>query len=328
MDIDNLTTKLQGLGIDIAPGTIRRWAHEGLIASPPRYAKQAKKGRGGPSNWSEKDLQEIAAVWSVRYLDSEHAVHSKSHIERARTLAQRFYAHPYAFALGDLRFNVSCEGSTRKTKIDMVFDEKAYEFPSPDARVSRTCEDKLKYLRQSYACPPHLENEKEIREGLMQIFLDNLFRSMCEHVNRDPLDNAMDSLTSFYRSIETSEIPQKYVLQRSLDSLISYRDQLAVREAQFIEELYNFLNYLSSIYIDPIVQIWIIAREKAGRGWSIQTPAKVVFEWHRINAAGEATQAPEYTLHEIKIEESERDELCKEVRNIAPAQSTEEAVAE
>jgi len=67
MKITELQERLRKYKVELAASTIRKLAHEGIITPPPRYDKKEKKGKGGPSNWSEDSLADIVAFWELTH---------------------------------------------------------------------------------------------------------------------------------------------------------------------------------------------------------------------------------------------------------------------
>jgi hypothetical protein len=74
LEINDLIAEVNALDIEpptLKPSFIRKLAHDGVISSAPRYARSAGKGRGGPTNWSEDSVAEIAAFLSLRKMDAK-----------------------------------------------------------------------------------------------------------------------------------------------------------------------------------------------------------------------------------------------------------------
>ncbi|MGZ4883652.1 MAG: MerR family transcriptional regulator [Halobacteriota archaeon] len=92
MDITAVTDRLRALGVTIPTGTLRRWAAEGLISAPTRT--QNPHGRGRLSDWPEPVVEEAAACWALRHLNTTWAVPSNDNIKRVRSLAHKLYETP------------------------------------------------------------------------------------------------------------------------------------------------------------------------------------------------------------------------------------------
>ncbi|MGZ4946858.1 MAG: hypothetical protein ACXV5N_10795 [Halobacteriota archaeon] len=92
MNIDTVTAKLRTLGLTIPPGTLRRWAAEGLINAPARV--QNPKGRGRLSDWPDSVVEEAAACWVLRHLDMRWAKPTVENIKRVRSLVPQLYETP------------------------------------------------------------------------------------------------------------------------------------------------------------------------------------------------------------------------------------------
>jgi hypothetical protein len=101
MDFNELRSRLDELGVDIADGTLRRWASDGLIAGPEKY-KKLREGsknryrRGRFMNWPEQAVYEAAACWAVRHRDPIGSYIPKETIKRIKALKDQFFKNVYA----------------------------------------------------------------------------------------------------------------------------------------------------------------------------------------------------------------------------------------
>ncbi len=101
MDVDAVIDNLRALGITIPAGTLRRWAAEGLISGPKR--SQNPHGRGRLSDWPEASVEEAAACWALRHLNTVWAVPSNDNIKRVRSFAHRLYETPIGIMAGAVK---------------------------------------------------------------------------------------------------------------------------------------------------------------------------------------------------------------------------------
>ncbi len=93
MNIESVTDKLRALGLMIPAGTIRRWSAEGLI--PPPLRVQNPDGRGWLSDWPEATVEEAAAVWAVRHLNTKVAAPTVDVIKEVKRLVPQVYEAPW-----------------------------------------------------------------------------------------------------------------------------------------------------------------------------------------------------------------------------------------
>jgi hypothetical protein len=96
MNFDELTARLDKLGISIPGGTIRRWSWQGFIEGPEATWKGPHGGRGRFMEWSERAVEEVAAVWAVGHNGLHARTPSVKMIEQIKNVVQRFYAWPTA----------------------------------------------------------------------------------------------------------------------------------------------------------------------------------------------------------------------------------------
>jgi hypothetical protein len=71
MDHGDFTKQLDEVGLgrtDLPRSTLRNWARAGLIPGPSPYTKKGKRGRF--RNWPDEAVEEAAAVWALRNLES------------------------------------------------------------------------------------------------------------------------------------------------------------------------------------------------------------------------------------------------------------------
>lgn len=93
MNIEEIITRLHTLGVDIPPGTLRRWAAEGLISAPQRT--QNPHGRGRLSDWPETTVEEAAACWALRHFNTRWATPTVDAIKRTRRLVGKLRETPF-----------------------------------------------------------------------------------------------------------------------------------------------------------------------------------------------------------------------------------------
>ncbi len=93
MNIESVKDKLRALGVTIPTGTIRRWSAEGLI--PPPLRVQNPDGRGWLSDWPEATVEEAAAVWAVRHLNTKVAAPTVDVIKEVKRLVPQVYEAPW-----------------------------------------------------------------------------------------------------------------------------------------------------------------------------------------------------------------------------------------
>ena len=93
MNIEAITQKLRALGVTVPAGTIRRWSAEGLVPAPQRVQNPA--GRGRLSDWPEATVEEAAAVWALRHLNTKVAAPTVDVITRVKRLVPQVYDAPW-----------------------------------------------------------------------------------------------------------------------------------------------------------------------------------------------------------------------------------------
>lgn len=93
MHIEDITTALAALGLEIPAGTIRRWAAEGLIPAPLRV--QNPVGRGRLSDWPDAAVEESACVWALRHLNTKVATPTVAVIRKVKELVPVVYDAPW-----------------------------------------------------------------------------------------------------------------------------------------------------------------------------------------------------------------------------------------
>ncbi len=93
MNIVDVTDKLRTLGVTIPAGTIRRWSAEGLLPAPQRVQNPA--GRGRLSDWPDATVEEAAAVWALRHLNTKVAAPTVDVIVQVKRLVSLVYDAPW-----------------------------------------------------------------------------------------------------------------------------------------------------------------------------------------------------------------------------------------
>jgi len=66
MNFDEFNVRLAELGVNIPPGTLRRWISEGIMIGPKRYKKGKGGGKGRAMDWPDAAIRGACAVWAVR----------------------------------------------------------------------------------------------------------------------------------------------------------------------------------------------------------------------------------------------------------------------
>lgn len=94
MDIEELKRRLLLSSIDIAEPTLRRWAAEGIIASPRRHSKGKGGGRGRVSDWPHAAVEEAAACWYLRHEKRTRMPPSVTVLKEVKAIAERLYESP------------------------------------------------------------------------------------------------------------------------------------------------------------------------------------------------------------------------------------------
>ncbi|MEI7827895.1 MAG: hypothetical protein WCI87_08915 [Euryarchaeota archaeon] len=70
MNADELQHRLQGLGLNVKPGTLRRWAADGVITGPRRYFRDKPNGEGRYvgrlADWPDVTVEDVAAYLTLK----------------------------------------------------------------------------------------------------------------------------------------------------------------------------------------------------------------------------------------------------------------------
>jgi hypothetical protein len=92
MNTKELVDKLQKiLGVEVPKGTLRRWAHEGLIPSPQPIGRKGERGRF--VSWPQETVEQAAAVYIVRKSSRLlWAKTTKDVLLATKDVVDRFYA--------------------------------------------------------------------------------------------------------------------------------------------------------------------------------------------------------------------------------------------
>jgi GNAT superfamily N-acetyltransferase len=90
VEFQKLQLRLRELGVDVPDDTVRRWATTKLITGPTRYSKSGQRGQF--RDWPEESVEEAAAVWALKNLDTYLGA-SPNHdtIRRVRHLASEIH---------------------------------------------------------------------------------------------------------------------------------------------------------------------------------------------------------------------------------------------
>jgi hypothetical protein len=97
MDFEELSARLDKIGISIPGGTIRRWRWQGLIEGPEAKWKGPHGGRGRFMEWPERAVEDIAAIWAVRRNRLYTRPPSAKRIEQIKSVVHSFHIWPAAF---------------------------------------------------------------------------------------------------------------------------------------------------------------------------------------------------------------------------------------
>jgi hypothetical protein len=125
VNFEELSSRLEELGIAIPGGTIRRWRWQGLIEGPEAKWKGPHGGRGRFMEWPEGAVADIAAMWAVRH-DGLHARPlSAKRIEQIKSVVHHFYIWPAAwYTLPPILLAGPMQGTTLKlSSIKMRLDQ-------------------------------------------------------------------------------------------------------------------------------------------------------------------------------------------------------------
>jgi len=125
VNFEELSSRLEELGIVIPGGTIRRWRWQGLIEGPEARWKGPHGGRGRFMEWPERTVEDIAAMWAVRRDGSQALPPSAKRIEQIKSVVQNFYRWPIAtYKLPPFTLAGPMRGTTLKcSDIKMRFAE-------------------------------------------------------------------------------------------------------------------------------------------------------------------------------------------------------------
>jgi hypothetical protein len=158
MDHDEFSDRLSEIGLspkDLPRSTLRNWAREGLIPGPSPYSKKGRSGRF--RNWPQEAVEEAAAVWALRNLESGW-----------------FLSPPPSDTVKRIKFEADSIHNKLKNDINFCrhFAEKSFD---PEGRVG--------YYLKSYDLHPYIvtristiekvRHTKSVRETAKVVFLWN-----------------------------------------------------------------------------------------------------------------------------------------------------------
>jgi len=89
MEFEELQVRLRQVGVVVKDGTLRRWATTDLIDGPKRFSKQRRRGQFW--DWPEQSVEDAAAVWALKNLDTYWANPNHDTIRRVKNKAKELH---------------------------------------------------------------------------------------------------------------------------------------------------------------------------------------------------------------------------------------------
>ena len=89
MEFEELQVRLRQIGVVVKDGTLRRWATTKLIAGPERFSKPGTQGQF--RDWPEEAVEDAAAVWALKNLDTYWANPNHDTIRRVKHKAKELH---------------------------------------------------------------------------------------------------------------------------------------------------------------------------------------------------------------------------------------------
>jgi hypothetical protein len=89
MEFEELQVRLRQIDVVVKDGTLRRWATTKLIAGPERFSKSGTQGQFW--DWPEEAVEDAAAVWALKNLDTYWANPNHNAIRRVKHKAKELH---------------------------------------------------------------------------------------------------------------------------------------------------------------------------------------------------------------------------------------------
>lgn len=131
MRIDELTERLQNIGIDVSEKTLRRWGRKGFTRDHLPTTKLPGIGRGNIEAWLEESFEEAAAFSAVLHsgITKQEAMFSAGKVAEIKQTASCLFESPKIFFKSPSEFTIV-------TPPQSIFDTQALELTVKDHELN------------------------------------------------------------------------------------------------------------------------------------------------------------------------------------------------